>query len=47
VVKADKTFAQIAKNELKGRTLASPAPIEGALFLRTDAQLFRIDAETK
>ena len=47
VVKADKTFSQLAKNELKGRTLASPALIEGALFLRTDTQLFRIEAEAK
>ena len=47
VVKADKTFSQVAKNELKGRTFASPTPIEGALFLRTDTQLFRIEAEAK
>ena len=47
VVKADKTFAKLSKNDLKGRTLASPAPIEGALFLRTDTQLFRIEAEAK
>jgi outer membrane protein assembly factor BamB len=47
VVKADKTYSMVAKNELKGRTLASPAPIEGALFVRTDAQLIRIEAEAK
>jgi outer membrane protein assembly factor BamB len=47
VVKADKTFTQVAKNELKGRTFASPAPIEGALFLRTETQLLRIEAEAK
>jgi outer membrane protein assembly factor BamB len=47
VVKADKTFMKLSKNDLKGRTLASPVPIEGALFLRTDTQLFRIEAEAK
>ena len=47
VVKADKTFTPVAKNELKGRTFASPAPIEGALFLRTDKELLRIEAESK
>jgi outer membrane protein assembly factor BamB len=47
VVKADKTYQQIAKNEIKGRTFASPAPIEGALFLRSDTQLYRIEAESK
>jgi hypothetical protein len=47
VVKADRTFTKIGKNDLKGRTLASIAAIEGAFFLRTDTQLFRIDAEGK
>ena len=47
LVKADKTFTKLSKNDLKGRTLASPAPIEGALLLRTDTQLFRIEAESK
>jgi outer membrane protein assembly factor BamB len=47
VVKAEKTYQQVAKNEIKGRTFASPAPIEGALFLRSDTQLYRIEAESK
>ena len=45
VVKAGKTFEKLAANQLPGRTLASPAAIEGALFLRTDKQLYRINAE--
>lgn len=45
IVKADKTFTQVGRNELKARTLASPAPIEGAMFLRTDKELLRIEAE--
>ncbi len=32
-------------NELKARTLASPAPLEGALLLRTDKSLYRIADE--
>ena len=47
VVKADRTYTPLAKNEIKGRTFASPAPIEGALFLRSDTQLYRIEAESK
>jgi outer membrane protein assembly factor BamB len=47
VVKADKTYTQVAKNELKGRTFASIAPIEGAFFLRTDKELLRIEAESR
>jgi outer membrane protein assembly factor BamB len=47
VVKAEKTFTSVAKNEIKGRTFASIAPIEGAFFLRSDTQLYRIEAESK
>jgi outer membrane protein assembly factor BamB len=47
VVRADKTFTALAKNELKGRTFASPVPIEGALFLRSETQLLRIESESK
>lgn len=46
VVKPDKTFTVLAKSELKGRTFASPVPIEGALFLRTDSHLLRIEPES-
>jgi outer membrane protein assembly factor BamB len=45
VVKAGKTFEKLARNELKARTLASPAAVEGALYLRTDKHLYRINAE--
>jgi outer membrane protein assembly factor BamB len=47
VLKPERTFTKLAKNEVKGRTLASLAPVEGALFLRTDTQLLRIEADTK
>lgn len=44
VVKPGKTFERLARNEVKARTFASPAAIEGALFLRTDRHLYRINA---
>lgn len=47
VIKSGTTFARIAKNEVKGRTLATLTPIEGTIFLRTDTQLLRIEAEPK
>lgn len=42
VVKADKSFALLAANELGARTLASPAVFDRALLLRTETQLWRI-----
>jgi len=45
VIKPGTTYQELAKNEIDGRTLASLTPVEGALLLRTDTQLFRIDAE--
>ncbi len=45
VLKPGKTFESLARNELKARTLASPAPLEGALLLRTDKSLYRIADE--
>ncbi len=42
VIQPGKIFQELAKNEIEGRTLASLAAIEGALFLRTDTHLFRI-----
>jgi outer membrane protein assembly factor BamB len=45
IIEPGKTYTQLAKNEITGRTFASPVPIEGALLLRTDTQLYRIEAE--
>ena len=42
VLKAGKTFEQIAKNELGERTLASYAVDDGTLFIRGAEHLFRI-----
>jgi outer membrane protein assembly factor BamB len=42
VVKAGKTYARVATNELGERALASPAVTNGAVFLRTESHLWRI-----
>jgi outer membrane protein assembly factor BamB len=42
VLKAGKSFEQLAKNELGERTLASCAVDDGALFIRGAEHLFRI-----
>lgn len=45
VVKAGKTFERLAENELKERTFASYAVADGAICLRTETQLYRIQAK--
>ncbi len=42
VVQAAKTYELLATNDLAERTLASPAAIDGALFLRSEGHLWRI-----
>ncbi len=42
VVKAAKTHELLATNDLGARTLASPAAIDGALFLRSEGHLWKI-----
>lgn len=42
VVEAGPKFVEISKNALPGRTLATPAPYQGMLFIRTDEKLFCI-----
>jgi outer membrane protein assembly factor BamB len=42
VVKAGKTFAQVARNELGERTLASFAVCDNSLFIRTEKRLYRV-----
>jgi outer membrane protein assembly factor BamB len=44
VVKAGTKFERLAKNTLEERTLASYAAVDGALFLRTEKNLYRIEA---
>ncbi len=42
VFEIGRTFKLLAKNELNERSLASPALIDGAIFIRTESQLWRI-----
>ena len=42
VVRAANTFELLATNELNERTLASPAPADGALFVRTETHLLKL-----
>jgi outer membrane protein assembly factor BamB len=45
VVKADKKFEKLAENQLEGTVVATPAIVDGAIFLRTDTHLYRIGKE--
>ncbi len=40
-VKADKEFAVLGTNEVPGRTFATPAFLDGAMYLRTDETLYK------
>jgi outer membrane protein assembly factor BamB len=42
VVKADTTFELLATNDMKERSLASPAVDNGALYWRTESHLWRV-----
>jgi outer membrane protein assembly factor BamB len=44
VIKAGTKFERLAKNELKERSLASYAVADGALFIRTEHNLYRVQA---
>jgi outer membrane protein assembly factor BamB len=44
VIKAGKQFEELARNTLEERTLASYAASNGVLFIRTEKQLYRIQA---
>ena len=35
-------YNELARNQLSGRTLATPVPVQGALLIRTDSHLFKI-----
>ena len=40
-----KTFQELATNELPGRTLASLATADGAIFLRNDTAIYDVDGD--
>ena len=41
-LKAGKEFAVLGTNEVPGRTFATPAFLDGAMFLRTDENLYKV-----
>ena len=43
VIKAGRKFEELARNDMQERTLASYAAADGALFLRTEKHLYRIE----
>lgn len=45
VVKAGKDFAKLAENQITGTVIATPAIVDGAIFLRTDTHLYRIGSK--
>ncbi len=45
VVAADTEFKRLATNELGEKTFASPAVVDGAMFIRSESHLWRIDAD--
>lgn len=45
VLQAGKKFKILARNDLEESTLASFAPVDGALFVRTDKRLYRFEAK--
>lgn len=47
VFRAGKKFEQLARNEMDERALASCAAADGALYLRTENHLYRIEAREK
>lgn len=42
VIEPGTEYTEVARNQLSGRTLATPVPVEGALLIRTDSHLLKI-----
>ena len=38
-------YTEVARNQLIGRTLATPVPVQGALLIRTDSRLLKINGK--
>jgi outer membrane protein assembly factor BamB len=47
VIAPGKKFEALGKNQLPGKIMATPAAVDGALFIRTDEALFRIGSGAK
>jgi hypothetical protein len=42
IVRASRQFEVLASNDLGEKTLASPTPDDGALYIRTETKLHRV-----
>ena len=42
VVRAGRQFEKLAENQLQGQVMATPAIVDGAIYVRTDTDLYRI-----
>jgi hypothetical protein len=42
VINPGKSFKALAKNQISGQVLSTPAFVDGSIFLRTDTALLRI-----
>ena len=45
VIRAGRQFEKLAENQLPGPVAATPAIVDGAIYLRTDTHLYRIQGE--
>lgn len=45
VIQPGTEYTELARNQLDGRTLATPVPVQGALLIRTDKQLLKINGK--
>ena len=45
VIRAGRQFEKLAENQLPGPVAATPAIVDGAIYLRTDSHLYRIQGE--
>jgi len=44
VVRAGRQFEKLAENQLQGPVVATPAIVDGSIYLRTDTHLCRIES---
>ena len=45
IIRAGRQFDKLAENQLPGPVAATPAIVDGAIYLRTDSHLYRIQGE--
>ena len=42
MIRAGRQFEKLAENQLQGPVVATPAIVDGTIYLRTDTHLYRI-----